>query len=111
MTRMSIRHETRYRFDQPVRFGIQRLLLRPRDSHANRLVNATLELFPAGRTHWTYDALGNCVCWHQPQEDAAELAIVSNLVLDRFPAAPMAMQPQDPHMAAPIQYALADHQL
>lgn len=108
MTRMSIRHQTRYRYGQPVRFGVQRMLLRPRDSHAGRIVSATLELFPSGRTSWTYDALGNCVCWYQPEGESLELDIVSNLVLDRFPAQPVALAIQDPRTAAPINYALAD---
>jgi hypothetical protein len=37
MTRFNIRHETRYDYDRPVRFGPHRLLVRPRDSHAIRL--------------------------------------------------------------------------
>jgi YD repeat-containing protein len=106
---MSIRHQTLYRFGQPVRFGLQRLLLRPRDSHADRIISATLELSPPGQTHWSYDALGNCVCWHQPDGEATELNIVSNLVLDRFPAERVALAIEDPRTAAPIHYTLADH--
>ena len=87
---------------------LQRLLLRPRDSFADRIIDATLELFPPGRTSWTYDALGNCVCWFQPEGEARELEIISNLVLDRFPAAPMDLDVQDPHTAAPIHYARPD---
>jgi len=108
MTRMSIRHQTQYRYGRPVRFGVHRMLLRPRDSHAGRIVSATLELYPPGRTSWTYDALGNCVCWYQPEGESAELDIVSNLVMDRFPAEPVALAIQDPDTAAPIIYTLAD---
>jgi YD repeat-containing protein len=105
---MSIRHQTQYRYGQPVRFGVQRMLLRPRDSHAGRIVSATLELYPAGRTSWTYDALGNCVCWYQPEGQSNELEIVSNLVMDRFAGRPAALAINDPNTAAPINYALAD---
>ncbi len=108
MPRMTIRHQTRYTYSEPVRFGLHRLLLRPRDSFADRILDATLELFPRGRTYWTYDALGNCVCWYQPEGEAAELEIISNLVLDRFPARLVALDVQDPRTAAPIHYALAD---
>jgi YD repeat-containing protein len=108
MTRMSIRHQTRYLYGQPVRFGVHRMLLRPRDSHAGRIISATLELYPSGRTTWTYDALGNCVCWYQPDGESNELEIVSNLVLDRFPAQPVALAIQDPNTAAPINYAIDD---
>jgi transglutaminase-like putative cysteine protease len=108
MTRLSIRHETVYRYGQPVGFGPHRLLVRPRDSHADRLVEASLELYPPGKTRWVYDALGNCLCWYQPRGASTELSIVSNLVIDRYPA-PLAPLPlDDPHTATPIIYSLAD---
>lgn len=42
MARLRILHETRYDYDRPVRFGTHRLLIRPRDSHALRIVQASL---------------------------------------------------------------------
>ena len=108
MIRLSIRHETVYRYGQAVGFGPHRLLLRPRDSHADRMIEASLELSPPGDTRWVYDAMGNCLCWYQPHGMASELRITSNLVIDRFPAplAPLAVA--DPHTALPIVYSLAD---
>jgi YD repeat-containing protein len=106
MTRLSIRHETTYRYGQPVAFGPQRLMVRPRDSHADRLVEASLELSPPGDTRWMYDALGNCLCWYHPQGQADQLSIVSNLVIERYPAPVLALA--DPHSAAPVIYGLAD---
>jgi hypothetical protein len=38
MARLSILHETRYSYARPVGFGAHRLLIRPRDSHAIRIV-------------------------------------------------------------------------
>ena len=108
MTRLSIRHETTYHYGQAVGFGPQRLMVRPRDSHADRLVEASLELFPAGETRWVYDAMGNCVCWYQPMGQATELSIVSNLVIDRFPAPLAPLEVTNPHTAMPIVYSLAD---
>ena len=108
MPRLSIRHETTYRYGQPVGFGPQRLLIRPRDSHADRLVEASLELFPAGETRWAYDALGNCLCWYQPQGLASEMSVVSNLIMDRFPAPLASTTIANPHSAMPIVYSLAD---
>lgn len=86
MTRLIIRHETRYDYDRPVRFGPHRLLIRPRDSHAMRLVDASLELSPPGDTRWVYDAMSNCVCWFTPQGEFDQLRIVSNLTIDRYPS-------------------------
>jgi transglutaminase-like putative cysteine protease len=109
MTRLSIRHETLYLYGQPVGFGPHRLLVRPRDSHADRLVEAALELSPPGETRWVYDALGNCLCWYQPQGQAGELRIVSSLVIERFPAPLAPLRVDNPHTAMPIVYGPNDH--
>jgi YD repeat-containing protein len=107
MTRLFIRHETRYAYERPVRFGPQRLLIRPRDSHAIRLIDASLELSPPGETRWVYDALGNCLCWFTPQGEARELRIVSRLSIDRYPA-PLEIAADDPRSVFPLVYAEAD---
>ena len=108
MTRLSIRHETLYRYGRAISFGPQRLMIRPRDSHADRLVEASLELWPPGDTRWVYDAMGNCLCWYQPLGEATELKIVSNLVIERFPAVLTPLEVDDPHTAMPIVYGMAD---
>ena len=108
MTRLTIRHETRYTYERPVRFGEHRLLVRPRDSHATRIVQASLAFSPQGRTRWLYDALGNCVCVLTPEGEATELFIASELVIERF-MAPLAPPPiDDPRTALPIVYRRPD---
>lgn len=108
MTRLIIRHETRYAYERPVAFGPHRLLVRPRDSHATRIVEASLSFSPAGETRWLYDALGNCVCLLTPQSACDGLTIVSELVIERFPAPLSALQVANPHTATPIVYERAD---
>jgi len=108
MTRFSIRHETRYDYERPVTFGPHRLLLRPRDSHAIRLVTAHLTVSPPGETRWTLDAYGNCLCHFTPRGEAQRLSIVSDLTLERYPA-PLDLFPvRDPRTATPVDYSLAD---
>jgi YD repeat-containing protein len=108
MSRFTIRHETRYDYDNAVAFGPHSLLLRPRDSHAIRLHSANLTLSPPGETRWSYDALGNCVCRFTPQGEATSFSVVSELVLERFPA-PIDLYPvRDPQSAMPVDYALTD---
>jgi YD repeat-containing protein len=111
MPRLHIRHETRYVYQWPVAFSPQRLLIRPRDSHAVRLVEASLELSPWGDTRWTYDAMGNCVCWFTPEGEANELVITSRLVIDRFPAPLAPIEANDPHSAFPLIYEPHDYQI
>ncbi len=108
MTRLSIRHETIYRYDNAVAFGEHRMMLRPRDSHAMRLIEASLELSPPGATRWLYDALGNCVCLFTPQGQATELRIVSHLLLDQFPAPLAEPVIDDPHNTFPLVYDAGD---
>lgn len=107
MTRLRIRHESLYTYPQPVTFGQWRLLMRPLDTHATRLIEATLETPPA-EVAWAYDAYGNCVCYLQPTAAADHLKVVNNLVVDRFPS-PLARVPiENPCSTGPIVYGLYD---
>jgi transglutaminase-like putative cysteine protease len=108
MARLSIRHETLYSYERPVRFAVHRLLVRPRDSHAIRVVETSLTLSPPGDTRWLYDALGNSVCCFTPQGEGRALSIVSNLVIDRFPTPLARLQIADPQTASPIVYSPDD---
>jgi len=44
MPSLTIRHVTTYRYRQPVAFGEHRMMLRPRDSHNQRVIEARLEI-------------------------------------------------------------------
>ncbi|MFI4950197.1 MAG: transglutaminase N-terminal domain-containing protein [Caulobacterales bacterium] len=108
MPRLSIRHETLYTYERPVRFAPHRLLVRPRDSHATRVVDAHLTLSPPGETRWLYDAMGNSVCNFTPRGESRTLSIVSELVIERFPAPILRRDIADPQTVTPIVYAAAD---
>ena len=108
MARLNIRHETLYTYERPVAFGLHRLLVRPRDSHAIRVVDARLTVSPPGETRWLYDAHGNSVCRFAPHGEASALSIVSELVIERYPAQLPDSRMTDPHTATPIVYATSD---
>ena len=107
MPRLRIRHESTYTYDRPVRFGVWRLMMRPLDTHATRLIEAYLETPPAD-VKWTYDAYGNCVCHLTPTEPASRLCVVNNLLVDRFPAPDAAVSVANPRSAYPIVYSMTD---
>jgi transglutaminase-like putative cysteine protease len=107
MARLRIRHESVYTYSAPVRFGRWRLLVRPIDTHANRLIEATLEA-PPSQIKWTNDAYGNSVCFLTPNAESAELRVVNNLVVDRYPAPLAQVSVDDPCSATPIVYHLSD---
>jgi transglutaminase-like putative cysteine protease len=108
MVRLSIRHETLYAYERPVRFSAHRLLVRPRDSHATRVVDAHLTLSPPGDIRWLYDALANSVCIYTPRGESRTLRIVSELTIERFPASLMRRDVTDPQTVTPIVYGASD---
>ncbi len=84
MKYLTVRHTTRYRYAQPVALGPHRLMLRPRDSHDLRLVDAELTLSPPGATRWMHDVFGNSVALVEFTQNAAELLIVNTLRLEHY---------------------------
>jgi len=98
MMYLTVRHATTYRYDQPVSLGTHRLMLRPRDSHDLRLVDAELTLSPPGSMRWMHDVFGNSVAQVEFEQSASELMIVSTLHLERYglarPVFPIAPEAQ-----------------
>ena len=84
MKLLTVRHATTYCYAAPVTFGQHRLMLRPRDSHDLRLVDAELALSPPGTLRWLHDVFGNSVALVDFAEAAAELAVVSTLIIERY---------------------------
>lgn len=86
--RLVVRHATRYRYANPVALGTHRLMVRPRDSHDMRLIDATLTLSPPGEMRWVHDVYGNSIAYVDFPAPADVLEIESVLVLDRYPYVP-----------------------
>jgi transglutaminase-like putative cysteine protease len=88
MPRVRIVHTTSYHYAKPVRFTTHRLMLRPRDSHDLRLLEATLGISPPGATtRWAHDVFANSVCMVDWDKGVSEqLDIVSSLDLQHYPA-------------------------
>ena len=84
MKLLTVRHATIYRYSAPVVFGQHRLMLRPRDSHDLRLIDAELALSPPGTVRWMHDVFGNSVALVDFAASAAELSIVSTLTIERY---------------------------
>ncbi len=86
MQKLTVEHKTVYRYSRPVTFGEHRLMVRPRDSHDLRLLNATLNIQPRPRLRWLYDVFGNSVAVAEFDEMADQLLIQSSIVIERYPA-------------------------
>ncbi|MFK7791306.1 MAG: transglutaminase N-terminal domain-containing protein [Devosiaceae bacterium] len=102
--RFTITHETRYQFSQPVELHAHRALLRPRDGHHLRVVDATLALAPHASVVWSFDVFGNSVASISFSGLSSELVVTSKLELERFPAPPESLVVDGRHAAYPINY-------
>jgi transglutaminase-like putative cysteine protease len=110
MPRLRIRHETTYAYSEAVKFGTWRLLMRPLDTHATRLIQAWLET-PPSRVKWSYDAYGNCLCHLTPTSQSDRLSVVNNLIVDRYPSPLAAVNIDNPVSAMPVVYSLGDRRI
>jgi transglutaminase-like putative cysteine protease len=81
---LTVHHATTYRYAKPVAFGQHRLMLRPRDSHDLRLLDAELTLSPPGKVRWLHDVFGNSVALVDFAQPAPELSVLSTLKLERY---------------------------
>lgn len=91
MRRLHVHHETVYRYSEAVSFGEHRLMLRPRDSHDLRLLGTRLFIAPSNRVLWSYDVLGNSIATVTFGEQANELRITSELLLEHHGVAGVAL--------------------
>jgi hypothetical protein len=62
MPSLTIRHLTTYRYRRAVAFGEHRMMLHPRDSHDQRVIQAALKISPEPTSlRFVQDAFGNHV--------------------------------------------------
>ncbi|WP_198970545.1 transglutaminase family protein [Xylophilus sp. ASV27] len=83
--RYDILHTTVYRYSVPVRFGLHRVMFRPRDSHDLRVLATDLEVSPAAQVRMIQDPHSNSIALVQPLEEAAELRIVCAFTIEYVP--------------------------
>jgi transglutaminase-like putative cysteine protease len=85
MDRFHILHRTVYRYNAPVRFGMHRLVLRPREGHEITVVKHQLTTVPQARLFWLNDLYGNNVALAEFDEESDQLEIRNEVLIDRVP--------------------------
>ena len=81
-----INHLTTYRYSRAVRFGEHRMMLRPRESYDQRLIEATLTITPEPVSlRWTNDVFGNAIAIARFDAKAEELAFRSKVTVEHSP--------------------------
>jgi len=108
LQRLTVNHETTYRYHRPVMPGEHFLMFRPRDSHDSRLLNATLTIEPQAKLRWLHDVFGNSVTIASFDQPTDQLYFKSQIVIDRYPY-PAVEFPIEPFaQTIPFSYPLAE---
>lgn len=87
MPLLTLSHVTTYTYGQPVSFGEHRMMVRPRESHDQHLVEAQLNIEPKPRElRWLHDVFGNSVAIATFDGRAKRLVIDSKVRVQHSPA-------------------------
>ncbi|KQS48871.1 MULTISPECIES: transglutaminase family protein [unclassified Sphingomonas] len=87
MPSLTLSHVTKYSYRQPVAFGEHRIMVRPRESYDQHLIDATLTITPEpSDVRWLHDVFGNSVAIATFAKRAKDLVIDSTVRLDHSPA-------------------------
>src|SRR6195256_6365574 len=109
MAILTVRHITTYQYRQPVSFGEHRMMLRPRDSHDQRLLESKLEITPKpANMRWTQDVFGNHIAIARFAGRAEALRFDSTIRLDHSPADIVDTDIEDFARAYPFIYDAGD---
>jgi transglutaminase-like putative cysteine protease len=106
MPSLTIRHVTTYRYRQPVAFGEHRMMLRPRDSHDQRVIEVSLEISPEPSSlRFVQDAFGNHVGIARFSDRSKELRFESTVCLEHSPLDAADLEIEDPARTFPVDYS------
>ena len=82
MSCLQIHHRTTYRYSAPVRFGLHRLVLRPREGHRATVRRHVITVRPAATLTWMTDIFGNHIALAEIHEAASELIVDNEVELE-----------------------------
>jgi transglutaminase-like putative cysteine protease len=106
---LSVRHVTTYRYKRPVAFGEHRMILLPRESHDQKVLDLKLEITPKpADLRWTQDMFGNHVAVARFAERSAALRIESVVLVDHFPIDVAETRVEASASSYPFAYGMPD---
>lgn len=106
--RYDIVHTTVYRYKTPVRFGLHRVMFRPRDSHDLRVLATDLQVSPTAHVRMIQDPHSNSVALVQPQGKARELRIVCSFTIEQVPAPVSVLELESAAQFLPFAYSVQE---
>jgi len=104
-----IQHTTIYRYNQPVTFGLHRVMFRPRDSHDLRVLATDLQVSPDSIVRLIQDPHSNSVALVQPLGEATELKVVCSFTIEQvLPSADLLNELDPAAEFLPFAYSIED---
>ena len=104
MSFLTIRHFTTYRYRRPVAFGEHRMMLHPRGSHDQRVIQADLKISPEPTSlRLVQDAFGNSVGIARFSGRSKQLSFESIVCLEHSPC-----DLEDAGWALPVHYSVSE---
>ena len=106
MPSLTIRHVTTYHYRRPVAFGEHCLMLRPRDSHTQKVIEADLQISPKPTSlRFFQDAFGNHVAIARFSGRAKDLCFDSTVRIEHKSSDAADYDLEDVPRIFPIQYS------
>jgi transglutaminase-like putative cysteine protease len=106
---LTISHVTSYTYRQPVSFGEHRIMVRPRESYDQRLIEARLDIDPAPiDLRWMHDVFGNSVAIARFGERAKTLRFDSLVRMEHSPVISGTIDVEDYARLYPFTYSTED---
>ncbi len=106
MPLLQLKHTTTYRYSQPASFGEHRLMVRPRESYDQRLLESSLTIDPEpSELRWLQDVFGNSVAIATFARRAKRLHIENSARLVHQPHDLVDFHIEDYARAYPFTYA------
>jgi transglutaminase-like putative cysteine protease len=106
---VTVAHSTVYSYKQPVGFGDHRLMVRPRESYDQRLIEARLHIDPAPvELRWLHDVFGNAVAIARFDKRATELRFDSFVRMEHDPIVRETVAIESYARTYPFTYASED---
>ncbi len=106
---LTISHVTTYSYRQPVSFGEHRIMVRPRESYDQRLIEAELAISPEpAELRWLHDVFGNSVAVARFDKRGTSLVIDSRVRMEHSPIAHDAVDVEDYARLFPFTYSSED---
>ncbi|WP_419826189.1 transglutaminase family protein [Sphingomonas sp.] len=106
---LTISHATAYRYRQPVSLGEHRIMVRPRESYDQRLIEASLRIDPEpADLRWLHDVFGNSVAVARFAGRTRRLEVTSRVRLEHVPLARDAIEVEDYARRFPFTYSSED---